>query len=192
MHAPGVTQALARLKSGDGAALPELVHLLYVDLRRIASRQLRNERRGHTLGPTALVHEAYLKLSHDIRIDAASRTQFLAAASVAMRRVLVDYARTRKRQKRGGGEPALPFDDSVVVAELISEREADEILALEGALTRLGGADPRAAQVVELRFFGGFSMDEIAAALDVSEKTVQRVWLAARAWLRKEVGHELA
>lgn len=185
-----VTQALARLSAGEGEALPELIRLLYRDLHKIARGQLRKERHGHTLGPTALVNEAYLRLSRDARIDAKSRTQFLAAASVAMRRVLVDYARARKRQKRGGGEPLLPFDEALV-ADLISEREADEILALEDALVRLEKADERAARVVNLRFFGGLSMEEIAEALEVSVKTVQRTWLAARAWLRKEVGHEV-
>ncbi len=191
MDTRSVTQVLGRLKAGERDALPELVLLLYQDLHRIARRQLSHERHGHTLGPTALVNEAYLRLSRDAKIDAASRTQFLAAASVSMRRVLVDYARTRKRQKRGGGQPVDPLDEGAV-AKLISEREADEILALENGLTRLEAADERAAQVVQLRFFGGLSMEEIAQALDVSVKTVQRTWLAARAWLRKEVGRELA
>jgi RNA polymerase sigma factor (TIGR02999 family) len=186
-----VTEALARLSAGQGGALPDLVRLLYHELHRIARGQLRSERRGHTLGPTALVNEAYLKLSRDVKIEARSRTQFLAAASVAMRRVLVDYARTRKRLKRGGGEAPVPLDEASVAA-LISEREAAELLALEDALARLEQADARAARVVELRFFGGLSMEEIADALALSVKTVQRDWLAARAWLRKEVGHELA
>jgi RNA polymerase sigma factor (TIGR02999 family) len=191
MDARGVTQALARLEDGDAAALPELIGLLYHDLHRIAERELRRERRGHTLGPTALVNEAYLRLSRDAHINAPSRTRFLAAACVSMRRVLLDYARTRKRLKRGGGEAPLPLDESAV-ADLMSEREADEILALEDALGRLAAADERAARVVELRFFGGLSMEEIAQVLDVSSKTVQRTWLAARAWLRKEIGQELA
>jgi RNA polymerase sigma factor (TIGR02999 family) len=186
-----VTQALARLSAGEGEALPELVRLLYGELHQIARRQLRNERRGHTLGPTALVNEAYLKLSRDAKIDARSRGEFLAAASVAMRRVLVDYARTRKRQKRGSGEVPVPLDEATV-AETMSEREADELLALEDALTRLEKADERAARVVNLRFFGGLSMEEIAEVQELSVKTVQRAWLAARAWLRKEVGQELA
>jgi RNA polymerase sigma factor (TIGR02999 family) len=191
MDTRGLTQALARLREGDAGALQDLVGLLYRDLHRIARRQLRSERRGHTLGPTALVNEAYLKLSRDERIDAASRTQFLAAASVAMRRVLVDYARTRKRDKRGGGQEALPLDEAAI-EDLMTEREADEVLALEDALSRLEAADERAARVVQLRFFGGLSMEEIAESMSVSVKTVQRSWLAARAWLRKEVGRELA
>jgi RNA polymerase sigma factor (TIGR02999 family) len=191
MDARGVTQALVRLKAGDRAALSELVRLLYAELHEIARRELRRERRGHTLGPTALVNEAYLRLSRDAQLEPASRTQFLAAACVSMRRLLVDYARARKRQKRGGGEAPLPLDERTA-ADLMSEREADEVLALEDALDRLSAADQRAAQVVELRFFGGLSMEEIAQALEVSSKTVQRTWLAARAWLRKEIGQELA
>lgn len=186
-----VTQALARLRAGQREALPELVHLLYHDLHEIARRELRRERRGHTLGPTALVNEAYLRLSRDAHLDPRSRTQFLAAACVSMRRVLVDYARARKRLKRGGGETPEPLDEQTA-ADLMSEREADEILALEGALNRLEAADQRAARVVQLRFFGGLTMEQIAQLMDVSSKTVQRTWLAARAWLRKEIGQELA
>jgi len=185
-----VTEALARLGTGDEAALPELIGLLYRDLHDIARRQLRQERQGHTLGPTALVNEAFLKLSRDIRIDAASRTRFLAAASVSMRRVLVDYARARTRDKRGGGQATVPLDEAEI-ADLMTVREAEEVLALEDALSRLEAADKRSAHVVQLRFYGGFSMEEIAESLGVSVKTVQRTWLAARAWLRKEVGHEL-
>lgn len=190
MDTRSVTEALARLGTGDEAALPELIGLLYRDLHDIARRQLRQERQGHTLGPTALVNEAFLKLSRDIRIDAASRTRFLAAASVSMRRVLVDYARARTRDKRGGGQATVPLDEAEI-ADLMTVREAEEVLALEDALSRLEAADKRSAHVVQLRFYGGFSMEEIAESLGVSVKTVQRTWLAARAWLRKEVGHEL-
>lgn len=185
-----LTQALARLGTGDGEALPELVRLLYQDLHAIARRQLRHERKEHTLGPTALVNEAYLKLSRDVRIDAQSRTRFLGAASVAMRRVLVDYARTRKRHKRGGGQAHEPLDEDAVAA-VMSEQEADEILALEDALGRLEAAEARTAHVVQLRFFGGLTTDEIAQSMDVSAKTVQRIWVTGRAWLRKEVGRDL-
>jgi RNA polymerase sigma-70 factor (ECF subfamily) len=187
----GVTEALARLATGGGAGLPDLVRLLYGELHEIARRELRGERRAHTLGPTALVNEAYLRLSRDVQLDAASRTHVLAAACVAMRRVLLDYARARKRDKRGGGETAVPLDEALV-ADLLSEREADEVLALEDALARLEAADERAARVVVLRFFAGLTMEEIADELGVAVKTVQRSWLAARAWLRKEIGQELA
>jgi RNA polymerase sigma factor (TIGR02999 family) len=187
----GVTEALARLRSGDRAAWQDLVGVLYGELHEIARRELRGERRAHTLGPTALVNEAYVRLSRDAQIEGASRTRFLAAACVAMRRVLTDYARARKRHKRGSGEPPLALDESVV-ADLLSEHEAEEILALETALGRLETADERAARVVQLRFFGGLSMEEIAEELGVAVKTVQRAWLAARAWLRKEIGRELA
>jgi RNA polymerase sigma factor (TIGR02999 family) len=190
MDTERVGEALARLSTGERTALPDLVQLLYDELHRIARRELRHERGSHTLGPTALVNEAFLRLSRDARIEARSRTQFLAAACVSMRRVLVDYARARTRQKRGGGAVHAPLDEDRAAA-FLSEREADEILALGGALERLEAVDERTARVVQLRFFGGFSMNEIADTLGVSVKTAQRDWIAARAWLRKEVGREL-
>lgn len=191
MSNAAVTEAFARVRSGDPAAWQELVGLLYGELHDIARRELRRERQGHTLGPTALVNEAYLRLSRDGQIETASRTRFLAAACISMRRVLIDYARARKSGKRGGGEPAVPLDEAVV-ADLLSEREADEILALESALVRLEAADERAARVVQLRFFGGLTMEEIADELGFGVKTAKRAWGAARAWLRKEIGRELA
>jgi len=179
-----VTIWLARLRDGSPEALDRLVPLLYDDLRRLARQRLRSEREGHTLDTAALVNEAYLRLVGQRRVSAGDRSEFFAAASRTMRRVLVDYARARRRAKRGGGVEPLPLD---AVAEFLSERVADETLALDAALARLESAHPRAAQVVELRFFGGLTLDEAAGVLGVSGKTVQRDGEAAMAWLRKEV-----
>jgi RNA polymerase sigma factor (TIGR02999 family) len=186
--ADDLTGALRRLAEGDAESLDRVIHLLYGELRGVAERRLRAERGGHTLGATGLVNEAYLRLVRQRRIDASSRTQFLSVAAATMRRVLVDYARARKRTKRGGDLERVPLDN---VAPFLSEREADEMLALEDALTRLAEANPRAAEVVEQRFFSGLKVEEIAELRGVSTKTVQRDWMAARAWLRKEIARDL-
>jgi RNA polymerase sigma-70 factor (ECF subfamily) len=179
-----VTELLQHLRAGDDAALERLMPLLYDDLHALARRQLRDERTGHTLNPTALVNEAYLKLVQQHALRAGDRAQFLAIAATTMRRLLVDYARTRKRLKRGGGAQPIPLDDAL---PFLSDDEADEMLALDEALSRLETINPRGSQVVQYRFFGGLSLEETAETLDVSVKTVQRAWTAARAWLRKEV-----
>jgi RNA polymerase sigma factor (TIGR02999 family) len=150
----------------------------------LARQRLRSERAEHTLDTAALVHEAYFRLLEQRRIEATCRSDFFAAASRTMRRVLVDYARARNRQKRGGGEVRVPLEE---VEPFLSERASDEALALDEALGRLELANPRAARVVELRFFGGLTLDEIGEMLGVAEKTARRDWQAARAWLRKEV-----
>jgi RNA polymerase sigma factor (TIGR02999 family) len=184
-----VTVWLARLRDGTPGALDRLVPLLYDDLRRLARQRLRGEREGHTLGTTALVHEAYFRLLQQRRIPASDRSEFFAAASHTMRRVLVDHARTRNRHKRGGGLTSVPLDD---VAEFLSDREADETLALDEALGRLEAAQPRAARVVELSFFGGLTAEETAELLGVSTRTVRRDSDAAMSWLRKEVQKSFA
>ncbi len=185
MEAMGdVTTWLERLTGGDPEALDEVVRRLYDELRQLARSRLRNERDPRTLGTTALVSEAYLRLVGQQSMSAESRTRFFAIASNTMRRVLVDHARTRKRLKRGGGVRPVPLDD---VEEVLSEGESDEVLALDDALNRLARANPRAATVVEQRFFAGLSVAEVAAGLGISEKTAQRDWITARAWLRKEV-----
>lgn len=184
MSAATVTDLLHRWGAGDAAALERLVPLLYAELHALARRQLRDERTDHTLNPTALVNEAYLKLVQQREVRAEDRGQFLAVAATTMRRLLVDYARARKRIKRGGGVGAVPLDD---VLPYLSEHEVAEVLALDEALTRLETIDPRASQVVHHRFFAGLSLEETAEVLSVSSKTVQRSWAAARAWLRKEV-----
>lgn len=185
---PDLTRSLDALRAGDTAALDEIVRILYDELRSLARSRMRAERPEHTLSATALVNEAYLKLAAQDRIGAASRTQFMAVAANTMRRILVDYARTRKRHKRGGGENPIPLEH---VEAFLSDDEADEILALDGAIARLAERNPRAAEVVEQRFYAGLSMEEIAQLLGVSDRTVRRDWLVARAWLRKEVAGEL-
>jgi RNA polymerase sigma factor (TIGR02999 family) len=186
VSAPGdITRWLDRLRTGEPDALDALLKLLYQELHTLARSRMRNERAHHTLSATALVNEAYLKLSRDERIQARSRTQFLGIAARTMRRVLVDYARTRKRLKRGGGQAVHVTIESA--EPFLSETEADEVLGLEEALTRLAQLQPRAAEVLEQRFFAGLTMEETAELLGVSVKTVQRDWLAARAWLRKEI-----
>lgn len=184
------TAWLRRFQDGDAAALERVVRLLYDELRQLARQRLRHERDGHTLGATALVHEAFLRLAAQHQLPSGSRAAFLAAASNTMRRVLVDYARTRRRVKRGAGATALPLDE-VPEDAFLTDAEADEVLALEDALARLAQVEPRAAVVVEHRFFSGLSVEEIAGVLGVSEKTVQRDWILARAWLRREVAREL-
>ena len=183
-----ITVWLGRMTDGDPDALDRVVRLLYDELRGMARHQLQNERSNHTLSATALVNEVYLKLARHNRISASDRIQFFGVAATTMRRVLVDYARARRRDKRGGGQPHIPIED---VEAFLSEKESEEVLALDAALTRLADMNPRAAQVVEQRFYAGLSVEETAALLNVSSKTIQRDWLAARAWLRKEVAFEL-
>lgn len=179
-----VTHLIGELKNGRPGALDDVMPMLYGDLRRLARGRLRGERRDVILSTTLLVNEAYLKLRRQRKIDAAGRTQFLAAAGNTMRRILVDYARTRRRDKRGGGEQPVPLDD---VVPFLTDAEAEEVIALDEAIERLARVNPRGAEVVTQRFFTGFTLEESAESLGVSTKTVQRAWLAARAWLRKEV-----
>ncbi len=187
--APDVTQWLRQMSDGDSAALDRVVGLLYDELRAMARSRLADERKGHTLSATAVVNEVYLKLARQHRIAAPDRTRFLAVAANTMRRVLVDYARTRRRAKRGGGEAHVPLEDAEHL--VLSDTEADEVLALDAALTRLAEINPRGAEVVQQRFYAGLSLEDTAALLGVSTKTIQRDWIAARAWLRKEVAREL-
>lgn len=179
-----LTRDLEKLRQSEPGALDRVVALLYDELRRLARQRLRGERAAHTLDTTALVHEAYLRLFREPRIDAATRGDFFAVASNTMWRVLVDHARARTRQKRGGGEPLIPLDE---VEPFLSDHAAEEVLELDQAIARLRTMQPRAAGIVEMHFVGGLRMEEIAAHLGVSTKTVQRDWQAARAWLRKEV-----
>lgn len=167
---------LQRARGGDDAALDRVLPLIYEELRRLAGSKIRAEARGHTLHATELVHEAYLKLSSDGRMEAENRPHLLAMASRAMRQLLVDHARSRKAQKRGGEWKRTTFTDGSVVRETSPE----ELLALEDALQEL---NERQRQVVECRFFGGMEETEIALALEVSERTVRRDWVKARAWL---------
>ncbi len=183
-----VTQWLHRLKEGDEGALERLMPLLYDELRMMARHQLRNERAGHTLNPTALVNEVYLRLAKQEQIPAAHRTQFLGVAGRTMRRVLIDYARARKRLKRGAGQSPISLEEAT---PFLSDTEAEEILALDEALDRLAVVNERGSEVVQYRFFSGLTLEETAEMMGLSLKTVHRAWIAARAWLRKEVAHDL-
>jgi RNA polymerase sigma-70 factor, ECF subfamily len=181
---PGqVTGLLAAWSAGDRAALDRLVPLVERELHAMARRHLRRERPGHTLQATALVNEAYLRILEQQQVPFHGRGQFFAIAARLMRRILIDHARRRGYAKRGGGAPALPLDEAFVVGE---ERAA-ELLALDDALSLLSSVDERKARIVELRFFGGLSVDETAAMLDVHPDTVNRDWQRAKAFLRREL-----
>jgi RNA polymerase sigma factor (TIGR02999 family) len=179
-----VTELLLECRSDERAA-DHLFPLVYEELQRIAHRHLRRERIGHTLGTTALVHEAYLKLVDVRRVEWRDRIHFLSMASRAMRRILIDYARQHRAERRGGGVIPLALDEAL---DLSVETQADELIALDEALTRLGGLSPRLVQVVEHRFFAGMSEDETAEALQLTSRTVRRDWVKARGWLRQALG----
>jgi RNA polymerase sigma factor (TIGR02999 family) len=161
------------------AVFEQLLPLVYDDLRRIAQNQLRRERSGHTLSPTALVHESYLNLVNRSDCSWNDRAHFFAVAARAMRHVLIDYARKRGAQKRGGDRHRVTLDDRMV------DEQAADLLALDDALDQLAERDPRMVSVVECRFFGGMTLDETAEALDVSVRTVQRDWVRAKAYLHQ-------
>lgn len=181
-----VTQALIAMSKGDREAMDRLLPMVYDQLRVVADRQLRGERVGHTLTPTALVHEAYLKLVQLDRVSWQGRAHFFGACAQSMRRILISYARMKKAEKRGAGSDHVPIDDVVVAAR---ERPAD-LLALDDALTRLEQMSERQARIVECRFFSGMNVEETAAALGISPATVKRDWTAARAWLNQELAVE--
>lgn len=178
-----VTRLLVAWRDGRAGVADRLFPLIYDELRRIARRQLRRERQGHTLSTTALVHEAYLRLVDQTRLFSTDRVHFYAIAARAMRRILVDHARQRYAQKRGGKQTPLPLDEERMGAK----EQATLMLALDHALERLGKRNQRLSQVVECRFFGGLTEEETAAVLDVSPRTVRRDWAKARAWLYKEL-----
>jgi RNA polymerase sigma factor (TIGR02999 family) len=165
----------------------ELFPLIYGELRRVAGRYLNKERRNHTLQPTALVNEAWLRLQNERGQEWQGRTHGLALGAQAMRRLLVDHGRHQKRDKRGGGVAPLALDNLLQVAATGGELPVEDLLALEDALTRLEAIDPRGAQVVMLRFFSGLSVPEVAEHLGVSVRTVEGDWTHARAWLKREL-----
>ncbi|MCK6448341.1 MAG: ECF-type sigma factor [Planctomycetes bacterium] len=177
------TSTLRSAQAGDADAARRLAALLYDELRELARREMAAERRDHTLQPTALVHEAYLRLV-DGDATFADRESFFAAAANAIRRVLVDHARKRGREKRGGGHVRVPLE-GLDVAETFEDHE---LVALDDALGELARVDPTKARIVELRFFAGMSVEELAKTLKTSESTLQREWRMARAWLRERMG----
>jgi len=178
-----VTRILADLRHGDGSARERLVALVYADLRKLAAMHLRRERKEHTLQPTALVHEAFLRLFGSAGAAWENRAHFFGAAGEAMRRILVDVARRRKAVKRGGGDPP----DTPVEAR-DAEDHMTTILAVDQALTRLAVEDNRKRRLVELRFFAGLTLEEAAETLGISQVTAKRDWAFAKAWLRRELG----
>ena len=179
-----VTALLELAGNGDRSALDRVFPLVYEELRRAAQRQLRREDRGHTLNSAALVHEAYFRLVDQTRVQFRGRAHFLAVAATAMRRILIDYARQRSTERRGGSQ--LQQIDLTADA-LLAEDRADVLVDLDEALERLATLDPRQARVIECRFFGGLTEDETAEVLDVAVRTVRRDWVKARAWLYQEL-----
>lgn len=178
-----VTQLLADVQNGRPDAAPQLMPLVYEELRRLARAQMRGERSDHTLQATALVHEAYFRLVNQPERTWQNRTHFIRVAAQVMRRMLIDYARARRTAKREGGLRRVPLEEPL----LLTEEQSAEVLALNEALERLAQFDARQSRVVELRFFGGLTVEETAEALGLSPKTVKRDWSVARAWLYREV-----
>ena len=183
-----VTAALVAWGRGETEAAGRLLELVYPELHRLAVRQMRREREGHTLQPTALVHEAYLKLVDQTRVDWRNRAQCLGVAAQAMRRLLVDHARGRARDKRGGGATLVEIESAAGEAGLAVAARSVDLLALDLALERLAVLDPLQARLVELRFFGGLSVEEAAEALGISTASAGRDFRSARAFLARELG----
>ncbi len=182
MDNPATNDLFARWRAGDDQALQVILPLIYQELRQLARKHLRNERADHTLQTTALIHEAYLRLADGAAVDVQSHCHFVALASRLMRQVLVDHARTRLAEKRQGGL-------RITLSETLEAHGSVDVgvLAIDEALNRLSARDHQQARVVELRFFGGLSIEETALALHISEATVKRDWSTARAWLRREL-----
>jgi RNA polymerase sigma factor (TIGR02999 family) len=182
-----VTRILSQIESGYPSAIGQLLPLVYAELRKLAAAKLVNEKPGQTLGATALVHEAYLRLVGPADRQPqqwSSRSYFFAAAAEAMRRLLVEQARRKKRLRHGGGRQRIDLDSQL----LISSDGDDQLIALDEALERLAADEPHAAEVVKLRYFGGLTIDETAAAMAISVRTVNRLWTYARAWLYQQLG----
>jgi RNA polymerase sigma-70 factor, ECF subfamily len=182
--AQNVTRLLQAWSQGKDAALEELLPLVHQELRRLARRYMFGERPGHTLQTTALVNEAYLRLVNSRQVNWQNRAHFFAISAQLMRRILVDYARARGYQKRGGGVPKVTLDEALMGPQ----EKGHDLVALDDALKVLAEVDPRKSKVVELRFFGGLSVEETAKVLKISPDTVHRDWRLAKAWLAREMG----
>jgi RNA polymerase sigma factor (TIGR02999 family) len=178
-----ITRLLADARRGNPDAADELAKAVYGDLRRIAQRHMRGERADHTLQPTALVHEAFLRLTRSESVDWTDRNHFFSVAASVMRRILVDHARAHAALKRGASPHKVELSDTLVY----SEENAEDLIALDRALEKLGSFAPRQCRLIELHFFGGLTFDESAAVLGVSAKTLKRDWIAARTWLHGEM-----
>ena len=195
-----VTQLLAQWRDGDERAFAQLSALMYEELRQLAQRHLQRERSNHTMQKTALVNEAFVRLVGQQSVDWQSRAHFIGLASKLMRRVLVDYARARLADKRGGGAGLLSLDEMTTpeadeapdttptALQHLDAHTQEEVSAIDQALVRLEQIDERQAQIVEMRYFGGLTVEQTAEAMDISEATVKREWTLARAWLRRELG----
>ena len=181
-----VTQLLIDWGNGNHVALDQLMPLVYTELRELARRYIRRERPEHTLETTALIHEAYLRLVDQSQVSWENHAHFFGIAARLMRQILIEHARRRARAKRGGGAGKISLDEAATV----SQARAAELLALDDALARLAAIDLRKSQVVELRFFGGLSVEEAAQVLHVAPNTVLRDWRMAKAWLHREISHE--
>ncbi len=182
-NAPQLTQLLKLAQTGDRQVLDELLPVVYDELRRLASRQLRKERADHTLQATALVHEAYVRLIDQREVDWRNRAHFFALAAEMMRRILINHALERKAAKRGGEQTKLALDEAL---DFASERELD-LEVLDAALDRLARYDRNQSRIVEMKFFAGLTIEEIAAVMDLSPATVKREWRAAKAWLFDQI-----
>ena len=183
---PNITQLLVAWNGGDKAALDQLIPIVYEELRRQASNYLRRERPGHTLQTTALIHEAYVRLVDQKNVHWQNRAQFFGIAAQLMRRILVDHARTKHRAKRGGSAVRVSLTDTTAVT-----KDANlDLIEIDEALNRLAKIDEQQAQIVEMRFFSGLSVEETAAALNISPATVKRDWRVAKAWLHRSLAGE--
>jgi len=177
-----VTRLLVDWGNGDQAALDELIPLVYDELRRLAGRYMRRESEGHTLQTSALVNEAYLRLVDQKNVKWQNRAHFFGVAAQLMRRILVDHARSRSRAKRGGGVQMVPLAEQAVIS-----KELADVIALDDALKNLAEMDPRKSQIVEMKFFGGLTTEEVAEVLNVTSRTVEREWRKAKAWLNRAI-----
>lgn len=179
-----ITQMLIELTDGNTEVVNQILPHIYEELRRLAGSYLRRERPDHTLQPTALVHEAYMKLIDQKQVRWQNRAHFFGIAAQVMRRILMDHARKHKAEKRGGEADKLPLEDEILV---VSNEKSDELIALDDALERLAKLDPQKARIVELRYFGGLSIEEAAEVTGVSVPTVNRQWRMAKAWLYGQI-----
>ena len=183
-----ITQILREIRDGDQRGAEQLLALVYSELKRIAVQKMAGEAPGNTLQPTALVHEAWMRLAGDGDVPFENRAHFFSAAAEAMRRVLVDSARRKKATRRGGGAPREEFDEHF----LVQDAQSEELLAVDESLDLLAREDPAAANLVKLRYFVGMTMDEAAATMGVPLRSAERSWAYARAWLRRQIGKQLS
>ena len=183
-----VTQLLIDWSQGDHAALEQLIPLVHAELRKLARHYMGRENPGHTLQTSALINEAYIRLVDQQNVPWQNRAHFLAVSAQVMRHILIDHARSHAYAKRGGGARKVPLDE----AAIMNDQRASELIALDDALKLLGNLDPRKSQIIELRFFGGLSIEETAEAMKISRITVTREWRSAKAWLRREMNRDHA